>query len=104
MCIRDRFYAGMVVFGGGYAGLTVIAPMLARAAFGSLNYSQIYSWVSTGIFIATAISFLVYGMIYDTTGSFDLCFILVIGMYVLAVVLVPITLAVSQKAWKRSGK
>lgn len=75
------FYAGMVVFGGGYAGLTVIAPMLARAAFGSLNYSQIYSWVSTGIFIATAISFLVYGMIYDTTGSFDLCFILVIGMY-----------------------
>ena len=98
------YYAGMVVFGGGYAGLTVIAPMLARAAFGSLNYSQIYSWVSTGIFIATAISFLVYGMIYDTTGSFDLCFILVIGMYVLAVVLVPITLAVSQKAWKRSGK
>ena len=98
------FYAGMVVFGGGYAGLTVIAPMLARAAFGSLNYSQIYSWVSTGIFIATAISFLVYGMIYDTTGSFDLCFILVIGMYALAVVLVPVTLAVSQKAWKRSGK
>ena len=98
------FYAGMVVFGGGYAGLTVIAPMLARAAFGSLNYSQIYSWVSTGIFIATAVSFLVYGMIYDTTGSFDLCFILVIGMYVLAVVLVPVTLAVSQKAWKRSGK
>lgn len=43
-------------------------------------------------------------MIYDTTGSFDLCFILVIGMYVLAVVLVPVTLAVSQKAWKRRGK
>lgn len=98
------FYAGMVVFGGGYAGLTVIAPMLARAAFGSLNYSQIYSWVSTGIFIATAISFLVYGMIYDTTGSFDLCFILVIALYLLAVVLVPITLSLSQKAWKRSGK
>lgn len=95
------FYAGMVVFGGGYAGLTVIAPMLARAAFGSLNYSQIYSWVSTGIFIATAISFLVYGMIYDTTGSFDLCFILVIAMYLLAVVLVPITLKISQRAWKK---
>ncbi|OUO89759.1 MFS transporter [Gordonibacter sp. An230] len=98
------FYAGMVVFGGGYAGLTVIAPMLARAAFGSLNYSQIYSWVSTGIFIATAISFLVYGTIYDTTGSFDLCFILVIALYVLAVVLVPITLALSRKSWKRSGR
>ena len=98
------FYAGMVIFGGGYAGLTVIAPMLARAAFGSLNYSQIYSWVSTGIFVAAAISFLVYGMIYDATGSFDLCFILVIALYLLAVVLVPITLSLSQKAWKRSGK
>lgn len=95
------FYAGMVIFGGGYAGLTVIAPMLARTAFGSLNYSQIYSWVSTGIFIFTAISFVVYGMIYDTTGSYDLCFIVVIAMYVLAVILVPLTITVSQKAWKK---
>ena len=95
------FYAGMVIFGGGYAGLTVIAPMLARTAFGSLNYSQIYSWVSTGIFVFTAISFVVYGMIYDTTGSYDLCFLVVIAMYVLAVVLVPLTIKVSQKAWKK---
>ena len=43
-------------------------------------------------------------MSYDTTGSFDLCFILVIALYLLAVVLVPITLSLSQKAWKRSGK
>lgn len=98
------FYAGMVIFGGGYAGLTVIAPMLARASFGSLNYSQIYSWVSTGIFIATAVSFLVYGSIYDTTGSFDLCFILVIALYLLAVVLVPLTIVLSQRAWKKKNK
>lgn len=96
------FYAGMVIFGGGYAGLTVIAPMLARESFGSLNYSQVYSWVSTGIFIFTAISFVVYGMIYDTTGSFDLCFVLVIAMYLIGVVLVPVTIAISHKAWKRA--
>ena len=94
------FYAGMIIFGGGYAGLTVIAPVLAREAFGSLNYSQIYSWVSTGIFIFTAISFVVYGMIYDTTGSFDLCFMIVIVMYVAAVVLVPLTIKLSHRAWK----
>lgn len=95
------FYAGMVVFGGGYAGLTVIAPMLARESFGSLNYSQIYSWVSTGIFVFTAISFVVYGMIYDTTGSYDLCFVVVIVMYALAVVLVPLTINISHRAWKK---
>ncbi|MEC4184345.1 MFS transporter [Adlercreutzia sp. R21] len=95
------FYAGMVVFGGGYAGLTVIAPMLARESFGSLNYSQIYSWVSTGIFVFTAISFVVYGMIYDTTGSYDLCFVVVIALYLIGVVMVPLTIAVSHKVWKR---
>ena len=96
------FYAGMVVFGGGYAGLTVIAPMLARESFGSLNYSEVYSWVSTGIFIFTAISFVVYGMIYDTTGSYDLCFVVVIAMYLIGVVMVPLTIAVSHKAWKKN--
>lgn len=95
------FYAGMVIFGGGYAGLTVIAPMLARESFGSLNYSQIYSWVSTGIFIFTAISFVVYGMIYDTTGSYDLCFFVVIAMYALGVILVPVTISLSHRAWKK---
>lgn len=98
------FYAGMVIFGFGYAGLTVVAPMLARGAFGAKNYSQIYSWVSTGIFVATAISFLVYGMIYDTTGSYDLCFVVVIALYALAVVLVPVTLKLSNASWKKTKK
>lgn len=97
------FYAGMVVFGGGYAGLTVIAPLLARESFGARNYPQIYSWVSTGIFIATAVSFLVYGHIYDTTGSYDWCFYLVIGMYVLTCVLVPVTVSCSQKSWMKKS-
>lgn len=96
----EVFYAGMVVFGFGYAGLTVVVPMLARASFGNKNYSQIYSWVSTGIYIFTAISFVVYGQIYDITGSYDLCFVLVIALYVLAVVLVPITVRISQRCWK----
>jgi MFS family permease len=93
------FYVGMVIFGFGYAGLTVVAPMLARGAFGSRNYAQIFSWVSTGIFIATAISFLVYGLIYDTTGSYDGCFMLVIALYVVALILIPITLKLSHRAW-----
>lgn len=95
------FYAGMVSFGFGYAGLTVVAPLLARGAFGPKSYPQIYSWVSTGIFVATAVSFLVYGMIYDTTGSYDLCFIVVIVLYVIAAALVPLTLRISQAAWKK---
>lgn len=95
------FYAGMVVFGFGYAGLTVIAPMLAREAFGSRNYSQIYSWVSTGIFVATAVSFIVYGMIYDTTGSYDLCFVIVIVLYAVAAAMIPFTIKNARSIWKK---
>lgn len=96
------FYAGMVVFGFGYAALTVIAPLLARDSFGSKNYSQIYSYVSTAIYIFTAICFVLFGMFYDTTGSYDLCFILVIALYIIAMILVPLTSKISQKSWKTS--
>ena len=96
-----QFYIGMGIFGGGYAGLTVIAPMLARAAFGQKNYSQIYSWCTTGIFAATAVAFLVYAAIYDLTGNYDMCFYLVIGMYIVMGLLVPFTVKVGQRTWKK---
>lgn len=94
------FYTGMVIFGAGYAGLTVIAPALARTAFGSKNYSELYSWVTTGIFLGTAACFVVYGMIYDITGSYDMCFLLVISLYIIAALLIPFTVKVGLKSWE----
>ena len=93
------FFAGMVVFGVGYAGLTVIVPLLVRNSFGSVNYAEIFSWVSTGIFVATALSFLVYGRIVDLTGSFTWCFYLVIGLYLLAAVLIVPAVNLSRASW-----
>jgi len=93
------FYLGMVIFGVGYAGLTVIVPLLVRNSFGSLNYAEIFSWVSTGIFLATAISFLVYGRIVDLTGSFAWCFYLVIGLYLVAAVLIVPAVNLSRGSW-----
>jgi MFS family permease len=95
------FYVGMVVFGVGYAGLTVIVPLLVRNSFGSLNYAEIFSWVSTGIFVATSLSFLVYGRIVDLTGSFAWCFYLVIGLYLLAALLIVPAVNLSRRAWAR---
>lgn len=95
------FYAGMVIFGAGYAGLTVIAPTLARTAFGSKNYTELYSWVTTAIFLGTAACFTIFGLIYDTTGAYDLCFALVIALYLVAAVLVPFTVRVGQGCWKK---
>jgi MFS family permease len=93
------FYLGMAVFGIGYAGLTVLVPLLVRNSFGSVNYAEIFSWVSTGIFIATALSFLVYGQIVDLTGSFYWCFVLVIAMYLVAAVLIVPAVNLSRASW-----
>jgi MFS family permease len=98
------FYVGMAIFGVGYAGLTVVVPLLVRNSFGSLNYAEIYSWVSTGIFLATSLSFLVYGRIVDLTGSFTWCFILVIGLYVIAAILIVPAVNLARGAWVDAGK
>lgn len=93
------FYLGMAIFGVGYAGLTVIVPLLVRNSFGSRSYADIFSWVSTGIFIATSLSFLVYGRIVDLTGSFTWCFVLVIALYLVAAVLIVPAVNLSRSSW-----
>ncbi|MFV0452847.1 MAG: MFS transporter [Propioniciclava sp.] len=93
------FYVGMIAFGFGYAGLTVIVPLLVRSAFGSRTYPEIFSWVSMGIFISTSVSFLIYGRIYDLTGSYTGGFIFVIVMYVIGAALVVPAVNLSRKAW-----
>ena len=97
------FYAGMTIFGSGYAGLTVIAPTLARASFGAKHYSELYSWVTAGIFLGTAVCFVLFGAIYDATKSYDYCFYLVIVLYVLAAILIPYTLKKVQSIWKTTS-
>jgi MFS family permease len=98
------FYLGMVVFGIGYAGLTVVVPLLVRNSFGSLSYADIFSWVSTGIFLATSLSFLVYGRIVDLTGSFTWCFVLVIALYLIAALLITPAVNLSRRSWVGSNQ
>lgn len=95
------FYAGMVIFGLAYSALTVVSPMLAREGFGTANYPEIYSWVSTAIFIFSGIAPLTYARIYDLSGSFTPAFILVIVLYVLTAVLVPVIARTAPKAWHK---
>jgi MFS family permease len=97
------FFVGMGVFGVAYSALTLIPPLLAREGFGTANYSDIYSWVSTGIFIFSGAAALLYARIYDLSGSFTPAFILVIGMYVATAVIVPIIARTARRSWKPSA-
>lgn len=95
------FYIGMGVFGVGYSALTVVSPMVARESFGTANYAEIYSWVSTGIFVFSGLAALTYARIYDMTGSFTPAFVLVICLYVAVAIFVPIITSTARKGWAR---
>lgn len=97
------FYVGMGIFGIGFAALTVVSPMLAREGFGTAHYTDIYSWVSTSIFVFSGAAALIYARIFDLTGKFDAAFILVIAMYVLTAVFVPIIVKTAPRIWKRKA-
>jgi MFS family permease len=95
------FYIGMGAFGIGFAALTVVAPMLAREGFGTAHYSDIYQWVSTGIFVFSGAAALIYARIYDVTKSFDAAFVLVIVMYVLTAASIPFIVKNARKSWAK---
>jgi MFS family permease len=97
------FYIGMAVFGGGYSGLTLICPMVTKDSFGPKDYSQIYSYVTTGIFLFSAAAPLLYARIYDSTQSFDLGFIIVIAGYIIAAILIPTILSLGKKMQTREA-
>ncbi|QZN86573.1 MFS transporter [Cellulomonas sp. C5510] len=93
------FYVGMGVFGVGYSALTVISPMVAREGFGTAHYAEIYSWVSTGIFVFSGLAALTYARIYDMSGSFTPAFVLVICLYLAVAVFVPVILRTARRGW-----
>ncbi len=97
------FYIGMVVFGMGYSALGVVPAMLAREGFGTKNYTELYSWVATGIFIFSGLAALSYGRIYDATGSFTPAFILVIVLYLLVAVMSPLVVKGGRRLWVKSA-
>lgn len=99
------FYVGMALFGFfGFASLTVISPQITRQAFGLKNYSSIYSIITTSIFAFSAVASLMYGVVYDTTGSYTACLIVAIVFYVIGAILIPISVPIGRRSWNADSK
>lgn len=64
------FWLGCFIFGGGYAGLVVVPPLVVRYLFGTSDYSRIYSLVTVAIGLFSALAPVTYARIYDVTGAF----------------------------------
>lgn len=67
---------GAFLFGFVYACTTVQTPLLTRAVFGSLDYTNIYSRVSMVGALASAFAAVFWGWIIDLPNGFSLMFVL----------------------------
>lgn len=75
------FLLGCFLFGGAYAGLTVIPPLAVREIFGTARYSRIYSFVTVALGLFAAIAPVLYARIHDATGTFDGAWWVCVGSY-----------------------
>lgn len=86
------FLLGCFVFGGGYAGLVVVPPLMVRHLFGTVDYARLYSFVTVALGLFSAAAPVAYARIHDVTGTFTgawlasaLAFVAMAALAVLAV-------------------
>lgn len=91
------FYISILIYGFGYAGLTVAPPMIVEDAFGPKNFGQIYANVSVVTCVASSVTSLLYAQIIDRTGGYEGCFILAIVFYAIFAVCVPLIVGIGKK-------
>ena len=73
-------YLHTVLSGISYGGLLVLMPVLLGAYFGRAYYAQIIGWTVPITTIFSAISPLLAGFIYDTTGSYMPAFVVAVTL------------------------
>ena len=77
--------AGGFVFGVFYASATVLAPLMVRTIFGTLEYSTIYSRVAMVGSLAGALAASVWGFVVDAAGFSNVFIIGIAGAILVAV-------------------
>lgn len=93
------FYISILIYGFGYAGLTVVPPIVTEAAFGGKNFSQIYANVSVVTCVASSITSYIYAAIIDSHGGnyYEGCFYFAMALYATLAICVPLIVKLGQK-------
>ncbi|MDR1710536.1 MAG: MFS transporter [Propionibacteriaceae bacterium] len=90
------FYTSVVIYGLGFAGLTVVPPIVVENAFGGKSFAQIFANVSVCTCVASSGASLVYAQIIDQTGGYEGCFYFAIALYAIFLVCVPLIIKLGQ--------
>jgi len=67
----ELIYPGLVMLAFGMGSVTTLMPTLTRYAFGARDFASIWSILSTVSSVGSLIATPLFGMVYDTAGSYD---------------------------------
>jgi len=73
-----------VIYGCGVGASATILPMLVGQCFGLLNFSKIIGLVMSGFAVGVVFGPTSAGKIFDTTGSYELAFVLCIAAFLIS--------------------
>ncbi len=93
------FFVGVALMGLGCALATFAPPVIVRSAFGSRDYTTIYSYISTVSALIGAVAVSMYGFVYDLSGAYITDIYVIGAMFALALVAMLFALKLSKKLW-----
>jgi MFS family permease len=91
-------WIGIFVFGLGFGGLGALIVLLVQEAFGMKEFGGIMGLMQVGMIASGTGAPLIAGAVHDSTDSFDMSFMIVVGIFVVGIV--ALTLARPIKAAK----
>ena len=92
------FYVGVTLFSLAFVPLTIGNPLMVSQVFGTKDYSNIYSIVTTIVLVSSGVAQYLYAAMRDATGSYEGVIILVGTLLCVQGVITPIIIAVDKKA------
>lgn len=92
-----------LMLGGGRALGVVEGPVLVREAFGHKCYNTIFTNLYTAYLTACALTTTIYGIIYDSTGSYTVVFVFIlVCIGVVALTVFGSLYCIGRSTWKKS--
>ena len=79
-------WAGVVVFALGFGGLGALIVLVVRQTFGMKSFGAIMGLFTLAQIISSSGGPILAGQIHDATGSFNLAFAIIVGIFVLGMV------------------
>lgn len=95
-------YIGGALFGVFFASATTTTPAIARLAFGNLDYSKIYAYITGVCALFAAFGSTIWGVIKDMTGSFTGAYLVDMAIMIVAFALAFGGIAVAKKLPRES--